>query len=190
MWRMWIMGGVLFVGLAAWAQSAIPEGSTGYLDCHFDDGTGVPTLPTTLTGGIHDALSKKWLYGPFPVTPAQNCPTPVPGCTTVTVPAEANVIVGRCAGKTPGPLTYCLTDVECAPNRTCQATQEGMQEHILTVDWDYSGGSGTGRIPFNVQNLENYPFPPTSTPTATYTVTNTATPTRTATITPVPTETP
>lgn len=186
-WTGLLATGLLLLGAVAWGEGSVPEGSTSYMDANFDDGAGVPTLPTSLTGGIMDVLSKKWIYGPFQVTPIQNCPTPVPGCTTITVPAEANVIVGQCAGKTPGPLTYCLNDTECAPNRTCQANVAGNQEHVLTVQWTYSGGTGTGRIPFNVQNLEHFPFPPTSSPTATFTVTLTPTVTATATITKTPT---
>lgn len=186
--RWWspIVGLVVGVGIAMAQSPAVREATTLSVDLHFDNAEGIPALPSTLRYGLFDKLSDKWLYGPLDHNPPDfPCPDGSAGCTTVTLPATAQVIVGRCRGVSQ--VRYCLNDTECPNNATCEAKADAPQTHVLSLSWAYPGGSAADRVAFDVTNLEYIPFPNTPTPTASYTATYTTTPTRTGTPTRTPT---
>lgn len=180
MWRGWIIAAALFAVPALGQQQAIlRELTTTKADVVFEDEDGTAALPSTLTAWINDRTSRLELMAPTSITPGDNpCVPAATGCVRIPIPATAQAVVGKCATMT----SYCRNNADCPVGKPCQLTDPVGQEHVLSLQWTYSGGQGAKSVVFKVKNEEFIYFPTlTVTPTSTPTATPTNTPTNTAT---------
>lgn len=181
------LGILAALATAAWAFVSVgvtQEGNTTFVDLTFGvsrcsttatickNKSDCPSGETcTFTPHVPLTLAYRWDNVDHDVELLPNMTVPTPASTyEIVLDAASVTAVGTCTGSLLT-TTYCKADAECGSGNTCTIPKNfAPQNTVLTVQWTYplpSGtpGQGVARIPIQVNNVENYPFPvPTATP--------------------------